>query len=227
MTGRPGTSTRMRSRLPAGTAASHSPSRGRCRTRSLHMGYEPAGHREPRPGHSRHRDRAPARRAAAGRRLEGAGGDPAHCSRTARHRDHRPPPARVRGGRGYGAELRRCPLRLRGGRALCREPRLQPDGGSTCKALHLPLLPGVAKASEVMATLADRFAFLKLFPAQALGSIPLPKAWASPFGTVRFCPTGGITPSTAPTAWHCTPCAAPRAMWPTSPRAFTCCSLRP
>ena len=158
------------------------------------MGYEPAGHREPRPGHSRHRDRAPARRAAAGRRLEGAGGDPAHCSRTARHRDHRPPPARVRGGRGYGAELRRCPLRLRGGRALCREPRLQPDGGSTCKALHLPLLPGVAKASEVMATLADRFAFLKLFPAQALGSIPLPKAWASPFGTVRFCPTGGITP---------------------------------
>ena len=161
------------------------------------MGYEPAGHREPRPGHSRHRDRAPARRAAAGRRLEGAGGDPAHCSRTARHRDHRPPPARVRGGRGYGAELRRCPLRLRGGRALCREPRLQPDGGSTCKALHLPLLPGVAKASEVMATLADRFAFLKLFPAQALGSIPLPKAWASPFGTVRFCPTGGISPVNA------------------------------
>jgi len=51
----------------------------------------------------------------------------------------------------------------------------------------------VAKASEVMATLADRFAFLKLFPAQALGGIPLPKAWASPFGTVRVCPTGGIT----------------------------------
>jgi len=69
--------------------------------------------------------------------------------------------------------------------------------GSACKALGLPLLPGVATSSEIMAALADGFSFLKLFPAEAVGGIPLLKSWASPFGTVGFCPTGGITHATA------------------------------
>ena len=69
--------------------------------------------------------------------------------------------------------------------------------GSACKALGLPLLPGVATSSEIMAALADGFSFLKLFPAEAVGGIPLLKSWASPFGAVGFCPTGGITHATA------------------------------
>ncbi|RYF45907.1 MAG: keto-deoxy-phosphogluconate aldolase, partial [Comamonadaceae bacterium] len=60
------------------------------------------------------------------------------------------------------------------------------------------LLPGVATSGEIMAALADGFSFLKLFPAEAAGGIPLLKAWASPFGQVSFCPTGGITHATAP-----------------------------
>jgi 2-dehydro-3-deoxyphosphogluconate aldolase/(4S)-4-hydroxy-2-oxoglutarate aldolase len=70
--------------------------------------------------------------------------------------------------------------------------------GSACKRLDLPLLPGVATSSEIMAALADGFSFLKFFPAEAAGAIPLLKAWASPFGQVSFCPTGGITQATAP-----------------------------
>ena len=70
--------------------------------------------------------------------------------------------------------------------------------GQACKALHLPLLPGVATSTEIMAALADGYSFLKLFPAQAVGGINLLKAWASPFGQVSFCPTGGITLETAP-----------------------------
>lgn len=70
--------------------------------------------------------------------------------------------------------------------------------GAACRALALPLLPGVATASEVMAALADGYDFLKLFPAQAVGGLALLKSWASPFGQVGFCPTGGITSSTAP-----------------------------
>ena len=31
-----------------------------------------------------------------------------------------------------------------------------------------------------------------------MGGIPLLKAWASPFGQVSFCPTGGISHTTAP-----------------------------
>ena len=76
-------------------------------------------------------------------------------------------------------------------------PGYTSEVGSACKRLDLPLLPGVATSSEIMAALADGFSFLKLFPAEAAGGIPLLKAWASPFGQVGFCPTGGISQATA------------------------------
>lgn len=72
------------------------------------------------------------------------------------------------------------------------------DVGQACLSLDLPLLPGVATASEVMTANADGYKFLKLFPATAVGGIPLLKALAGPFHDVVFCPTGGITPETAP-----------------------------
>ena len=77
-------------------------------------------------------------------------------------------------------------------------PGYTSDVGHACKGLGLPLLPGVATSSEIMAALADGFSFLKLFPAEAAGGIPLLKAWASPFGQVSSCPTGGISQATAP-----------------------------
>jgi 2-dehydro-3-deoxyphosphogluconate aldolase / (4S)-4-hydroxy-2-oxoglutarate aldolase len=70
--------------------------------------------------------------------------------------------------------------------------------GAACRAAGLPLLPGVATASEVMAAQADGLSFLKFFPATAAGGIPLLKAWAGPFPDVVFCPTGGITLASAP-----------------------------
>lgn len=70
--------------------------------------------------------------------------------------------------------------------------------GAACRAAGLPLLPGVATASEVMAAQADGLDFLKFFPATAAGGIPMLKALAGPFPDVSFCPTGGITPETAP-----------------------------
>ena len=70
--------------------------------------------------------------------------------------------------------------------------------GAACRAAHVPLLPGVATASEVMAANADGLAFLKFFPATAAGGLPMLKALAGPFPDVVFCPTGGITAETAP-----------------------------
>lgn len=70
--------------------------------------------------------------------------------------------------------------------------------GQACGQLKLPLLPGVATASEIMTAQADGYDFVKFFPATAAGGIPLLKAWAGPFPDVAFCPTGGITPQTAP-----------------------------
>jgi len=70
--------------------------------------------------------------------------------------------------------------------------------GRACRDIGLPLLPGVASASEVMAANADGYDFLKFFPASAAGGIPMLKALAGPFPDVAFCPTGGITVETAP-----------------------------
>lgn len=69
--------------------------------------------------------------------------------------------------------------------------------GAACKQLQLPLLPGVATASELMTAQADGYDFLKFFPASAAGGIPLLKALAGPFPDVAFCPTGGLTPDNA------------------------------
>ena len=70
--------------------------------------------------------------------------------------------------------------------------------GLACRDAGLPLLPGVATASEVMQAQAGGFDFLKFFPATAAGGLPMLKALAGPFADVSFCPTGGITAETAP-----------------------------
>jgi 2-dehydro-3-deoxyphosphogluconate aldolase/(4S)-4-hydroxy-2-oxoglutarate aldolase len=77
-------------------------------------------------------------------------------------------------------------------------PGYTAEVGAACAQASLPLLPGVATASEVMAAQADGLQFLKFFPATAAGGIPMLKALAGPFPDVLFCPTGGITPETAP-----------------------------
>ena len=85
--------------------------------------------------------------------------------------------------------------------AGCRfgvSPGYTSEVGHYCRNVTLPLLPGVATASEVMAAQADGLSFLKFFPATAAGGIPLLKALHGPFPDVVFCPTGGITPESAP-----------------------------
>jgi len=70
--------------------------------------------------------------------------------------------------------------------------------GGACRSLGLPLLPGVATASEVMQAQDAGYGFLKFFPASAAGGVPMLKALAGPFPDVQFCPTGGLTPANAP-----------------------------
>jgi 2-dehydro-3-deoxyphosphogluconate aldolase/(4S)-4-hydroxy-2-oxoglutarate aldolase len=77
-------------------------------------------------------------------------------------------------------------------------PGYTAEVGAACRDAGLPLLPGVATASEVMAAQADGLRFLKFFPATAAGGIPMLKALGGPFPDIVFCPTGGITPETAP-----------------------------
>jgi 2-dehydro-3-deoxyphosphogluconate aldolase/(4S)-4-hydroxy-2-oxoglutarate aldolase len=69
--------------------------------------------------------------------------------------------------------------------------------GKACHELDLPLLPGVATASEIMAAQQDGYLALKFFPALPSGGVAMLKAWQGPFGDVNFCPTGGISPANA------------------------------
>jgi 2-dehydro-3-deoxyphosphogluconate aldolase/(4S)-4-hydroxy-2-oxoglutarate aldolase len=61
----------------------------------------------------------------------------------------------------------------------------------------VPLLPGVATATELMAGLAAGFELFKLFPANVAGGPGALKAFHSPFAKARFCPTGGVSAANA------------------------------
>ncbi len=62
----------------------------------------------------------------------------------------------------------------------------------------LPFLPGVATASEAMRAMDLGHRHLKFFPAEPAGGTAALKALGAPLSDLRFCPTGGISPETAP-----------------------------
>ena len=79
-------------------------------------------------------------------------------------------------------------------------PGLTEPLGRTAIASGIPFLPGIANAGDIMRGLDLGLDHFKFFPAEASGGLPALKSLAGPFGSVRFCPTGGITQASAP-AW--------------------------
>lgn len=61
-----------------------------------------------------------------------------------------------------------------------------------CADVGLPLLPGVATASDIMRARRAGFDVVKFFPAEAMGGLRTLNALAAPFPDLRFVPTGGI-----------------------------------
>lgn len=61
----------------------------------------------------------------------------------------------------------------------------------------IPLLPGVATATEIMTALDAGYQHLKFFPASVAGGPAALKSFAGPFPAARFCPTGGIKAANA------------------------------
>jgi 2-dehydro-3-deoxyphosphogluconate aldolase/(4S)-4-hydroxy-2-oxoglutarate aldolase len=62
-----------------------------------------------------------------------------------------------------------------------------------CAEYELPILPGAATASEIMALLEMGFSTLKFFPAEQAGGAAYLKSIGAPIPQVKFCPTGGIS----------------------------------
>lgn len=79
-----------------------------------------------------------------------------------------------------------------------RSPGLTPRLLDAAPHAPMPLLPGVATASELMSAMDAGFSRFKFFPAQQAGGMPMLKAFGGPFPEAVFCPTGGISPDNAP-----------------------------
>jgi 2-dehydro-3-deoxyphosphogluconate aldolase/(4S)-4-hydroxy-2-oxoglutarate aldolase len=87
---------------------------------------------------------------------------------------------------------------IEAGAAFAVSPGLTQALGEAAAKSPVPLLPGVATASDVMRALDLGFTRLKFFPAMAAGGVAALKGLSAVFGGISFCPTGGITPENAP-----------------------------
>lgn len=76
-------------------------------------------------------------------------------------------------------------------------PGSTPDLIDTAKKYTVPMLPGVATPSEVMALFARGIKHMKFFPAQAAGGVAMLKSIFGPLPQIKFCPTGGVTEANA------------------------------
>jgi 2-dehydro-3-deoxyphosphogluconate aldolase / (4S)-4-hydroxy-2-oxoglutarate aldolase len=101
---------------------------------------------------------------------------------------------------GAGTVLNRADLDacIAAGAQFAISPGATPELLAAGKTAPVPYLPAVATASDIMAGLANGYTYFKLFPATVVGGVAALKAFAGPFGSVKFCPTGGISEKTAP-----------------------------
>ena len=77
-------------------------------------------------------------------------------------------------------------------------PGLTEKLGQAAISSGVPFLPGIATAGDIMRGLDLGLTHFKFFPAMAAGGIPALQALAAPFVQCRFCPTGGISETSAP-----------------------------
>ena len=69
---------------------------------------------------------------------------------------------------------------------------------NAAKTSAVPLIPGIATASELMRGMEHGWRRFKFFPAESSGGIGALKGFGGPLPMARFCPTGGIDAAKAP-----------------------------
>ncbi len=81
---------------------------------------------------------------------------------------------------------------LAAGAQFVVSPALDDAVVARCLDAGVPVLPGIATATELSRALALGVHTVKLFPAEPLGGAALVAALAAPFPEARFVPTGGL-----------------------------------
>ena len=77
-------------------------------------------------------------------------------------------------------------------------PGFSPAVVRACLEQGVPVIPGVATATDITAALDVGITTVKLFPAEQLGGVAMLDVLHGPFPDVRFMPTGGIGPEQLP-----------------------------
>jgi 2-dehydro-3-deoxyphosphogluconate aldolase/(4S)-4-hydroxy-2-oxoglutarate aldolase len=81
---------------------------------------------------------------------------------------------------------------LAAGAQFIVSPALDEAVVARCLVASVPVLPGIATATELSRALALGVDAVKIFPAEPLGGAALVAALAAPFPEARFVPTGGL-----------------------------------
>ena len=79
------------------------------------------------------------------------------------------------------------------GAAFVVSPGLSAAVVAECRALDLPVIPGIASATELQHAIELGLSLVKLFPAQIVGGPAAIRALSGPFPQISFLPTGGVT----------------------------------
>lgn len=82
---------------------------------------------------------------------------------------------------------------VKAGAKFIVSPGLHDDVVAAANELSVPIIPGVATATEAQYAWNLGLRILKFFPAGQAGGIPMIKALAAVFRDVRFMPTGGVS----------------------------------
>ncbi|MBF7691382.1 bifunctional 4-hydroxy-2-oxoglutarate aldolase/2-dehydro-3-deoxy-phosphogluconate aldolase [Acinetobacter pollinis] len=91
-----------------------------------------------------------------------------------------------------------CAQAKKAGAQFGVSPGLTRDLHLAAQDAGLPLLPGVMTPSDLIQAIELGYEIVKFFPAQQAGGTKMLQAFYGPFPNLSFCPTGGITPETAP-----------------------------
>ncbi len=106
------------------------------------------------------------------------------------------------------------------GAAFLVSPGLSADVVRRAAELDLPLIPGVASASDIMRAVDLGVRVVKLFPAHLLGGLAALDAFHAVFPDVRFVPSGGVSQDTLAEYLAHPAVAAVSGSWITSERVL-------
>ncbi|MEY4499892.1 MAG: bifunctional 4-hydroxy-2-oxoglutarate aldolase/2-dehydro-3-deoxy-phosphogluconate aldolase [Actinomycetota bacterium] len=98
---------------------------------------------------------------------------------------------------GAGTVLNKAQLdqALEAGSDFIVTPGLSDQVIDSCVSQRVPVIPGVATATEVMRAIDKGLSRVKLFPAETLGGLGYIKALSGPFPDLKFMPSGGLNGS--------------------------------